>query len=389
MITNYASYYSLVDNNAVSYTSDSVSQTFRATNVGNYYAEYALVDPDHYCWKGTWSTANPAGDTTNTILHWSIGTGGKTIVPKPNLIDGTQTIFTYDGNLQALTVNGYDSTTMTQTGTISATNCGTYTVTYALKDKTNCIWEGGGTSNVSFTWKIIEQPLSDALSTFTARELTFNGSSQNLYVEGKGAVTATGTTSDGKLIWSGTISASNAGTYTATVAPAANYCWVDGTVASKTVTWTIVPLLLDKPDAKNTSLTYTGAAQTLAVENYNSTYENLTGSTTATAAASYSVTYSLKSTTNTKWADGTTSNVKIDWTIATAKFAKPTISGDSTFVYDGSQKNISVNGYDSNTMTRTGYLSGTNAGSYSVVFALKDKANSKWADDSTADVTLT
>ena len=41
------------------------------------------------------------------------------------------------------------------------------------------------------------------------------------------------------MTWSGTTSATDAGTYYATATPTSNYAWSDGTTGSKSISWTI------------------------------------------------------------------------------------------------------------------------------------------------------
>ena len=111
------------------------------------------------------------------------------------------------------------------------------------------------------------------------------------------------------------------------------------------------------------------------------------GTDTAVAAANYSVTFSLKNTTNTVWQDNSSSNVQISWSIAVLKLAKPTASTTS-FEYDGNSKTLSVSNYNSNYMTQSGSTSEINAGNFSVTFSLDDSTNSKWSDNSSSSVQI-
>ena len=62
----------------------------------------------------------------------------------------------YTGSALSPTWSGYDGNLMTVSGTTSAVNAGTYTATFALKDKTNYTWADGTTANKSVTWSITQ-----------------------------------------------------------------------------------------------------------------------------------------------------------------------------------------------------------------------------------------
>ena len=72
------------------------------------------------------------------------------------------------------------------------------------------------------------------------------------------------------------------------------------------------------------------------------------------------------------------------WTPA---LEKPAVSGN--YVYDGTEKKISLTGFDPETMTVSGTTSATYPGTYTAVISLKDKDGCKWADGTTDDITVT
>ena len=76
--------------------------------------------------------------------------------------------------------------------------------------------------------------------------------------------------------------------------------------------------------------------------------------------------------------------LKAVWTPA---LEKPAVSGN--YVYDGTEKKISLTGFDPETMTVSGTTSATYPGTYTAVISLKDKDGCKWADGTTDDITLT
>ena len=143
------------------------------SNAGNYTVR-ATIEERNYYNSGT-ATAN------------------FTISPKSVTIPTlSNTSKTYTGSAQSPTVTGYNSNTMTQGGTSSATNAGDYTVTWALKDAANYQWSDGTTGVKSGTWSIAKagNPL-----TFTATQsvsTTFSTSEQTVTLtpaeNGQGAV---------------------------------------------------------------------------------------------------------------------------------------------------------------------------------------------------------
>lgn len=191
-----------------------------------------------------------------------------------------------------------------------------------------------------------------------------------------------------KMVITGETSGTDARTYTAKVKPIDLYLWADTKAQEeRTITWKIDALKLAKPTASVTDFTYNRSQQGVTVSNFDSTYMTQSGSTTATAAASYSAVYALKSKTNTTWSDGSTDNVTIPWKINVLKIAKPA-AATTEFVYDGDSKTLSVTNFNNVYMSETGTKSAVSVGNYSIVYALLDAANVHWADNSVADVAI-
>lgn len=74
-----------------------------------------------------------------------------TLVPVPTL---EKSNYTYTGAAITPTVTGYDSALMTQAGTASAVNAGTYSVTYSLADPRHYRWADGTTEDKTLYWAI-------------------------------------------------------------------------------------------------------------------------------------------------------------------------------------------------------------------------------------------
>ena len=215
--------------------------------------------------------------------------------------------FTFDNSEKSPTITGYDASAMTQSGTTSATAAGTYTVTYT--PKAGYAWTDGTTSAVSLTWSIAKRSITIPSISNTTK--TYNGGSQAPTISNVNSTYVT---------QSGTATATNAGSYTVTWAlkyPAST-TWTDGTTSNKTGSWSIGKLAVTIPSISNTTtFPYVqGATHSVTVANMNATYVNQSGSTSATDGANpttYTITWSLKDTSNTKWKDGTTTNKTATW----------------------------------------------------------------------------
>ena len=348
------------------YSSNYMSQTgtASATNKGNYTLNYTLKDTNNTCWND--------GTASKVTLNWSIAVNKLT---KPSV---SKTEYDYTGSTITLSVSGFVDKYMSQTGTASSTAVGNYTLTVALKDKTNTTWADNSTTDITFNWKISKKILSAEMSTGFAQtgSLTFNGNSQNVSISNYNSTYHT---------LGGTTSASNAGTYEATVSPAASYTWSDGTTTAKKVQWSIAPKKIAKPVASTTSFDYDGYSKTLTVTGYDSNTMTQTGSTTATAAASYSVTYALKNKTNYNWADGSTANVVINWEILMRTLSAAQSSGfaqEGTLTYTGSKQTVTIKNYSSTYHVLGGVTSATEVGTYVATISPIDTY--KWNDGSTA-----
>ena len=76
------------------------------------------------------------------------------------------------------------------------------------------------------------------------------------------------------------------------------------------------------------------------------------------------------------------------WTIGSQTIEKPTISNNSK-TYNTQSQSPTLTGYDSSKMIQSGTTSAIDAGSYSVIYSIKDIANYVWSDGTSDDVVLT
>ena len=309
-------------------------------------------------------------------------------VPKPN-----KTSFEYTGSIKTPNItNEPSSTYVTTSGNTSATNAGTYTITYTLKDKTNYEWSDGTTEDKTIEWSITQ-----ATNSWTTQPRMQGGimaTSSGLYghsysPQGKakfGTVEFTYATR-GSSSYSSTLpSAPGKYTMKATVAETDNWTGLE-----ETVDFEILKDYINIPTPEEISFTYTGFEITPKIKNKPaSIFATTTGDTSATNAGSYTITYSLAKPDEIEWSDGTTENKTITWEITKASISKPAVSGETTFTYNKTAQGPTIeNGSpDTSLVTITGTVSETNAGSYNRTFALKDKTNYQWSDGTTKDVVI-
>ena len=237
----------------------------------------------------------------------------------------------------------------------------------------------------------------------------------------------------------------NAGGYTLSVTPTANYAWKDGTFEAKDIGWNIVARVIELPTFDNGTekkesdysrgeqsaeiVTYDEKAMIVAVSERNSAnesgrFDKGTKKVYATHADVYTVTVTLNNqgvTNNYVWnADGTdTAEKPLYWTISpeviyapsfagaaedgklTTEF-KDTLSGATgSWVATPEQQTAAVNGYDDSAMSFVvsgegsysgGSVFATNAGVYTVTVTLKNSAdipNFVWAEGVGSDGTVT
>ena len=210
---------------------------------------------------------------------------------------------TFTGSAQSPSWNSFNPETLTMSGTTSGTNAGTYTATFTPKE--GYTWGDGTNTARSVTWTIGRASISAAPSQNGT--LTFTGAAQSPKWNNYDA---------GKLTIGGTASSTNAGSYTATFTPTANYQWSDGTNTAKSVTWTIGRASISTTPSQNGGLTYTGSAQSPSWSNYNTAQLTIGGTTSGTNAGSYAATFTP--TANYQWSDGKTTAKTANWTIAKA-----------------------------------------------------------------------
>ena len=210
---------------------------------------------------------------------------------------------------------------------------------------------------------VVEIPSLTSSATYNGAEQTFTVAATDYY----DAVTVTGTDAD---TYTGTLSLSDK----------VNTKWSDGTTADKTVTLTIAPKSVAVVWS-NASLTYTGRAQapTATVDT------GITGETlTLTVAGQQTNAGTYTATASTTNGNYTLTNATTSFTIAPMEITVPTLT--KTVAYNGAEQTFTIAATDYYAAVT---VRGTNADVYTETLALRDKANTVWADGTTADKTVT
>jgi len=325
------------------YDSKWMSQTGDTTGieVNDYYITWSLLDTVNTEWSDS--------TVSNITKSWSII---KREVSIPTITGS----FVYDKSVHNASISGYDNNWMTQTGIISETNSGDYTVTWDLIDKENSYWTGGTVSPKSGTWSIAVRKLTipNVIGTYT-----YNGGSQEAQIDGF---------DENYESKSGDLSGTNVGDYRIvfSLLDNENTAWSDDSIVDKYGDWSIAKLALTIPGVSG-SYTYNGSEQTVTKTNFNTTYEEVVGDK-ATDAGAHTAIFTLKDTANTQWSDGSVEPQSKGWSISQAVLSNP--SQKNTPTYSGSSITPEWNNYDSTKMSISGTTTSVNAGTFNVTFTI-------------------
>ena len=136
---------------------------------------------------------------------------------------------------------------------------------------------------------------------------------------------------------------------------------------------------LTKPTISSSTYIYTGSEITPAITGYDSTTMNLTGDTSKTETGNYSITISLKNTTDYEWSDGSQSNVTFNWSIADER-----IELDYPLPVRN-LKDLEFYNYDENILSMDVQYKVNSEHDYCIFvdFDIKDKSKYKWKEEIT------
>jgi len=338
-------------------------------NVRNQYSTYGYTDEDlnygdtYYYRLFPISTDNIV--TYGTSLNVTVARGVISQLPVP------VSSLTYNGSEQTMQFTNYNTNELTASN-ISATNAGTYTALFTPKPGYE--WWDTTTGAKSVTWSIAKRTIT--IPTVSG-SYTYDGTSKSAVISAFDA---------NDITQSGTASASAAGTYTVyfDLVDTDNTSWTDNTITQKFGTWSIGAERVAVPTVITTGYTYSGNSISVTIGTYDANQITVGGTTSATAAGSYTVRFTLASG-NLEWTDGTTGVKSVVWTIAKLQLTKPTIAS-GTITYDGTSKSPTLENYNATYMTLSGQTSGTNAGIYTLDIDLIDTSDTEWSDGTTAQL---
>ena len=316
------------------------------TNAGNYTATVALKDKTNTNWTGS--------TTADLSLGWTIGQRSIASSEITITISGS---YTYTGSAitptytvkDALSTINKNLTSGTDyTGVASNnTNAGTATLTV--------MGAGNYTGNKAVNFTIAKASIGGSLAQ--SGTLTYNGSAQAPAINnaltsvGNQAITITYSTSSSGSYSSTVPTFTSKGSYTIYYkANASNHNEKTGSFGV-----TVNILKVTKPSTSGT-YTYNGASQTVSIAT--SSWYTISGNT-GTNAGSYTATVALKDKTNTTWADGSTTDLSLGWTIGARAISNATISSFVSKVYTGSAITQSYSVTDSVPSANTTLTSGT------------------------------
>ena len=177
-----------------------------------------------------------------------------------------------------------------------------------------------------------------------------------------------------KPIYSGTYSASDAGTYIASVSyelyDSKNYEVVGRT---QDLIWTINKRIINIPSVlPEQEFVYDGTEKIVNFTNSNSSYFTILGNR-ATNAGEYTITIKLNDTANTIWSNGNTNPIEYNWQINKASVQVPNFS--TRIHYTGNVVSLDV---EENELYLVSNNSGVVPGDYTAILMLKDPYNYKW-----------
>lgn len=382
------------------YNSDvmTCSGTCSAVDAGDYTVIYTLKDSA----SAEWDDGN--GGNTREI-HWKINS---VTVSVPQLTAAEVPVALSGDTIQYqyAPLGSYDSSLISVFYNSSKRNPGTYTVMFRLTYPKFCSWddEMGGTTDRTADWKITPLVMKYPKVEVSPTELVYNGQNQSVSLVGFQSYTPYkyyGTKKYylcGAMNCIGSTSGKTAGTYSVTVTP---YSAVDGTYTNGFVdvlweeddsntplelTWEIKAKEVTVPELSPKAVKYDGKSHTVTETGFDSYIMSRSSDSVRTASATgkYYVTYSLTDKHSSYWADGTTDDKTVEWTIVEGEPVEIPSVTNTKFIFNGSYQSPTISEYDTSLISQTGTVSAYNADTYSITFSLKDAASSVWADG-TAD----
>lgn len=338
-------------------------------HAGNYTLTMALTSTSNYVWS----------DETTGVKErtWNIA---RKSVDVPQV---TSTDKIYSGDEQSPNILDYDEDAITVSGTTEATEPGTYTIYFSLvtgEDYADYIWSDETTGRKEATWSI---------SKFEITIPSLTGTTSWIYDKTEHTPTISNPDSEYVDV-TGDTSAENAGDYTITFSlkNTTTSVWSDDTTAPKTATWHITKKDIAIPSLTNTNKTYNRIEQFPTKNNVTADYVTVGGTTEATNAGNYTVTWTLVDTANTQWTDKTNGQKFDTWKISPKVVQIPTLT-DNEQTYDGSELHPTISTFSTDEVAQTGVATATATDTYTVYWNLTSTSNYVWNDETTGQKSAT
>ena len=328
-----------------------------ARDVGTFNVSFELIDADNY------ELIN-LGDLSAS-LEWKIEkikidmTGVKWSYTAP---------FTYDGTAKTVSLNK-EIEQLGFTGN-TATEIGVYTVSFALKDTEHYELINLGDLATSLEWKIekAKVDMTGVKWSYTA-PFAYDGTAKTVSLVNAPSLVEV----------KGTLSATKAGTYTASFAlkDTEHYELINLGDLATTLEWKIEKAKIDMTGVKwsyTAPFTYDGTTKTVSLVNAPSLVE-VKGTLSATKAGTYTASFVLKDTENYEMVNAGALASSLEWKInkASVDLAGAAWNYTAPFTYDGTIKTVSLTmQFD---QLKFSGNSATDAGTYTASFELKDAEN--------------
>lgn len=351
-----------------------VSGVTSAINAGNYKITFLVKDKDSADWIDR--------SAEDFEVEWFIR---KVAIEKPTI---QNTEFDYNWGTHKPLVRGFDDKLMldNDSKTVrSAVDAGHYHIYIALKDTRNYVWADNGSETVDLEWVIHGRPVDKPY--LDENSFQYTGKTQTPTIIGFKSVS---------MDKSGDLSGVKIGEYTAVIKLKKNYEWSDGGVDDLELPWKITKIFALVPTVTNTEFLFDGASHSPTIGGYDVNVITRSGTTIASNAGNYKITFSLKDKQYCEWVTGGSENISVEWKISKIVLDKP-VGIDLDFVYNGGYNSPVIEGINSRYMTVTHYdgdkgvyVLGVgkqiNAGNYSCTVQLNDTKNYAWADGTSGNI---
>lgn len=222
--------------------------------------------------------------------------------------------YIYNGSVQEVQLDGFDSSTMEIVDGNTGVNAGNYSVEIALADSHNYTWEDGTNDNIVLNWTIEKFDLSNAtIAEIPEQPFTGNAVTPTPEVTTTFATLISGV--DFTYDYSNNINATEEAVVTINAVENGNY------TGTNSAYFTIAGSFIDVPTIKGTYV-YNEQQQEVQLDGFDESIMEIVDGNIATDAGTYTVEIALKNTINYTWKldenTVTKDNQRLTWTIAKA-----------------------------------------------------------------------